>query len=159
MSSIKQIAANPRAVSTCRILGFCIFLAAFFLPACRFVPDSIRPAYMGWECAQIASSLAIAKETYRSVEFLAFMSGWINPFILLYLYCTIARRFRILRRVLAVAILICMAATWTFFAVERIAPLIGHVLWIAGALMILAPEAFAHDTNLAGKSDQQAPNL
>ena len=157
MPSLSRVAAYPRAVSICRILGFCIFVAAFFLPACRFVPESIRPVYMGWECARIALSLTIATETYRSVEFLALMSGWINPLILFYLYCVVARRSCVLRRSLAFSILVCMAATWIFFAIEQITPLIGHVAWIAGALFVLAPEALGCKAGQAGHSDPSMP--
>jgi hypothetical protein len=40
-----------------------------------------------------------------------------------------------------VLVILCMAATWTFFAEETLAPLIGHYLWIAGALLIVLPDA------------------
>ena len=157
MPSLSRVAAYPHAVLICRILGFCIFMAAFFLPACRFVPESIRPVYMGWECARIALSLTIETETYRSVEFLALMSGWINPLILFYLYCVAARRSCILRRMVALLILVCMAATWVFFAIEGIAPLIGHIAWIAGALIVLAPEALGCKAGQAGQSNPSMP--
>jgi hypothetical protein len=39
-----------------------------------------------------------------------------------------------------VVILLCMGATWSFFALQKVTPLTGHYLWIAGALVILLPE-------------------
>jgi hypothetical protein len=40
-----------------------------------------------------------------------------------------------------VLIVLCMAATWWFFALQKVTPLIGHWLWIAGAVLVLLPEA------------------
>ncbi len=68
------------------------------------------------------------------------MSGWINPFVLLYIGLSLAPKFARLRRFLAMAILVCMVATWIFFAIDKMIPMIGHVLWIVGALMILVAE-------------------
>jgi len=60
--------------------------------------------------------------------------------MLLYIFFSFFPRFRLVRRILAVAVLICIAATWTFFYLAHLIPLIGHFLWIGGILMILAPE-------------------
>jgi hypothetical protein len=68
------------------------------------------------------------------------LSGWVNPLVLLYLFFCIWRKFVRTRRVLAVAILICFVATWIFFVKAPMVPLIGHFLWVAGGLMILAGE-------------------
>ena len=40
------------------------------------------------------------------------MSGWINPMILLYLGFSFASKFVRARRILAIAVLVCMLATW-----------------------------------------------
>jgi hypothetical protein len=71
------------------------------------------------------------------------MSGWINPLIVLVLLASFSRRLLMARRVMGVVVLVCMAATWTFFAQQKLVPLLGHFLWIAGALLILLPEALS----------------
>jgi hypothetical protein len=138
-----RVAAKPRAILIGQILGCCIFVAAFFLPAVRDagpLTDSSN-IFKGWECAKIATTAMFQKDTYESSGFLAVMSGWINPMILAYLGFSFAAKFSKVRRILAVAILSCMLATWIFFAVEHLVPMVGHFLWIAGALTILVGEA------------------
>lgn len=134
---------SRKAVLACQILGFCIFTAAFFLPACRdFGADAASAdTFMGWECARTTAALAVEPDTFDSPLFLAFMSGWINPLVLGYLTTGIVPRLTKVHRPIAALILVCILATWVFFAVARFTPLIGHVLWIAGALLILTPEA------------------
>jgi hypothetical protein len=141
MSIGSRLAAHPRAILICQALGFCIFVAAFFLSAVR---DSGRltdltNVFKGWECAKIALTATFQRDTYESSGFLAAMSGWINPLVLLYLGLSLAAKFGRLRRFLAVAILVCMAATWIVFAIDHLLPMIGH-LWIVGALLILIAE-------------------
>lgn len=137
-----RISSIPRNIFIWQMLGLCIFAAAFFLPACR---DSgninlFTDTYPGWKCAQVAFTAAFQKESYESWDFLAVMSGWINPLIVIYLPLGFFPRFKRVRRTLAAAVLVCMAATWAFFALAHLVPLIGHFMWIAGALMILAGE-------------------
>jgi hypothetical protein len=139
---------TPRAILICRIIGLAIFAAAFLLPACR---DSgniniFTDTYPGWKCAQIAFTAAFQKDSYESSNFLAVMSGLINPLILIYLTFSFFARFKRVRRTLAVAVLVCMAATWTFFWIAHLVPLVGHFMWIVGALMIVAGD-------LAGRLD------
>jgi hypothetical protein len=45
------------------------------------------------------------------------------------------------RRIVAGVIVLFIAGTWVFFALFPLVPLVGHVLWIAGILLILAGEA------------------
>jgi hypothetical protein len=143
MSIGNSLAAKPRAILILQIVGFCIFVAAFFLPAVRDSGpiSSSSNIFKGWECAKITITATFQMEAYESSGFLAIMSGWINPMIMLYLGFTFARKFARVRRILAIAILVCMLATWIYFAVERLVPMIGHFLWIAGALLILCAEA------------------
>jgi hypothetical protein len=46
----------------------------------------------------------------------------------------------VIRRVFAVAIVLCYVATWVFFAQAPMVPLVGHYLWVLGGLLILAGE-------------------
>jgi hypothetical protein len=142
MTNGLRTSVTPRTILICRMLGLCIFIAAFFLPACRDAGpvNAFTNTFKGWECARITFTAAFQKDSYESWNFLAVMSGWINPLILVYLPFSFITRFTKVRRSLAVAVLVCMAATWTFFIVAHIVPLIGHFMWIAGALMILASE-------------------
>jgi hypothetical protein len=147
MSIRSRIAAIPRKVLICQVVGFCIFVTAFFLPACHVGGrGTFAENVWGWECAKIAiqATPSLFEKPNPFISFhdtlLTAMSGWINPLILLYVSFCFARKFFRVRRILAMAILVCLAATWIFFAIAHFIPLIGHFLWIAGALLILAPE-------------------
>lgn len=120
----------------------CIFAAAFSLPACRDSEstDVLTNTYPGWKCAQVTISAAFEKDSYESPSVLAVVSGLINPLILIYLPLSFFTQFTRVRRVLAAVVVVCMAATWAFFWIAHLVPLIGHFMWIAGALMILAGE-------------------
>jgi hypothetical protein len=134
----------------CRILGLGIFVLAFFLPAVRGgAPGSAAPLFRGWQCASVALSdtLALfgkaAKWPPPLDAILVVFSGWINVLLPLMLIFSLSQRFRIFRMILGVIMLLCMAATWTFFIHANVTPLIGHSLWIVGALLIIGAEAFA----------------
>ncbi len=137
-----RTSVTPRTILICRILGLVIFAAAFLLPACREAGpvNAFTNTFKGWECAKITFTATFEKDSYESWDFLAVMSGWINPLILIYMPFSFFPRFKKVRRSLTVGVLVCMAATWTFFIVAHLVPLIGHFMWIAGALMILAAE-------------------
>ena len=147
MSIGSRVAAKPRSILICQVLGLGIFAAAFFLPAVRDAGPLTdwSNIFKGWECAKIATTAMFQKDTYESAGFLAVMSGWINPMILLYLGFSFASKFARARRILAVAVLVCMLTTWIFFAVEHLVPMIGHFMWIAGALTILIGEVAARE--------------
>ncbi|MGD0734367.1 MAG: hypothetical protein ABR976_04430 [Terracidiphilus sp.] len=145
-----------------RLTGFVAFAVAFLLPAAGLVghaggPGSGPMQLTGWMCATIAigataglfhaSASAWQGKDAMAMAFLI-LSGWLNPLTLIYLVFTIWRRLVVIRRILAVAMLICIAATWAFFAEtwktdSPMHPLIGHYLWVAGILIILSPEVFA----------------
>jgi hypothetical protein len=152
MPFVSSIPNRPRVVLICQIVGLCIFVAAFFLPAVRDAGPvtSSSNIFKGWECAKIAVSGTFQLDTYESAGFLIVMSGWINPLIVLYLGFSFAPRFARTRRVVAIAILVCMVATWIVFAVWQLIPMIGHFLWIAGALLILAAEVVGRKKRPSG---------
>ncbi len=142
MSLSGRISSIPRNILICQMLGLCIFVAAFFLPACREAgpAHAFRATFRGWECANMTISAAFEKDTYESSDFLVVTSGLINPLILIYLPFSFFPRFKRVRLVLAAVVVVCMAATWAYFWITHLVPLIGHFMWIAGALMILAGE-------------------
>jgi hypothetical protein len=135
-----------------RIVGIVVFVIAFFLPAVRDAHTTNGPVSLpmsGWMCATVAISasagiLHLASGTTQGKDLpgilCLILSGWVNPLVLLYLFFCIWRKFVRIRRVLAVAILICFAATWVFFVKAPMVPLIGHFVWVAGGLMILFGE-------------------
>ena len=136
--------AMKRTVITGRILGLLVFIAAFFLPACREVatPGGDAPdVFLGSRCAWITLVNTFSHEIWHSKYFLAVLSGWINPLLLLYLVLLLFPKLFWPRRIVAGAIVAFIAGTWVLFAIIPLVPLIGHVLWIAGILLILAGEA------------------
>jgi hypothetical protein len=130
------------AVIVARIVGFFVYIAAFFLPAVREVatggdaPDVLQ----GSRCAWITLVNSCSHELWHSQNFLAILSGWINPLIALYLIFLLFPKFRWPRRVAAGLIVLFILGTWVFFYVYPLVPLVGHFLWIAGILLILAGE-------------------
>lgn len=143
-----QIAARLRWM---RVVGFCVYVLAFFLPAVREraaegVALSSPTIYKGWFCAFVTLMNTFSRDAWASNGFLAILSGWINPLILIYLILLIRNNYVWPRRIITMAVLAFMVATWIYFAVASMIPLIGHVLWIAGALMILAGEVIKTGT-------------
>ena len=78
--------------------------------------------------------------------------GWVNPFVVVYLLFCIGQSFVRSRRVFAMAILACLACAWIVLAQEAFTPLIGHYLWVAGILFMLAPEALK--SNASGPANE-----
>jgi hypothetical protein len=146
-----------------RLAGIVLFVVAFYLPAVRDPHTVTGPGsgpMTGWMCAVVAGS-AIAGIPHlfgpgwqgkdMPGVICLILSGWVNPLMLIYLMFSIWRKFVRIRRIVAVAILICFAATWFFLFKAPMIPLIGHFVWVAGALMILAGE-------VAGSVPKQRPN-
>jgi len=131
-----------------RLIGFTIFVLAFFQQAVRAGapgPDAI--VFPGWKCASIALTQMMGLFN-KSVAWpppvavaLVIVSGWINPLIGLDLLISFFSKLRIVRRIVGVLVVLCIGATWWFFALQKVTPLVGHWLWIAGALVIFIPEA------------------
>jgi hypothetical protein len=129
---------SPPAIRWMRIAGYFVFLAAFFLPAVRQAGSS--ESFKGYFCAWITLINTLNRGMWRSKDFLAILSGWINPLMLIYVASLFSRKLAGLRRVIAVVVLLFILGTWIYFYLQPLIPLIGHALWIAGILMILANE-------------------
>jgi hypothetical protein len=145
MSLSTRSAAVARAILISRIAGFCIYVAAFFLPACReaATPINSNPeVLLGSRCAWITLVNTWNPEMWHSQYFLAILSGWINPLLLLYMIFLLLPKLVWPRRIVAGIIVLFIAGTWVLFSMIPLVPLIGHVLWIAGILMILGGELF-----------------
>jgi hypothetical protein len=146
MSLFTWIAGQPRSQRICRIAGLALFIVAFFLPACRDTDSSSlvhAGRLAGWQCAWLSISMIFDRAALFSPLFFAFLGGCINPLILIHLLLSFTKRFSKVKKGVAGAVLLCMVSTWVFFIVGHFVPLIGHMLWIAGALLILYPELAA----------------
>jgi hypothetical protein len=144
MSQSTRSAAVTRTVLIARLVGFCVYVWAFFLPAVREVvtPGASAPeVFRGSRCAWITLVNTWNPEMWHSKDCLAVLSGWINPLLLLYLLFLLFPSFLWPRRIVAGAIVAFIAGTWVFFALFPLVPLVGHILWIVGILLILAGEA------------------
>jgi len=133
-----------------KLVGLAIFVLAFFEPAVARENQN----YAGWKCASVAVSFEqniVAKPGahHEPFEYLAGLSGLINPLILIAILLSPFRLLLTVRRVIAVLIVACMIATWVLFAQQQISPLMGHYLWIAGALLVIAPELLPASTRKA----------
>lgn len=134
-----------------RIVGFVIFVLAFFLPAVAPPGAGSGPGsgpQPGWVCAGftlipmgavIQHPLALFKGT-DSREYTLLFSGWVNPLVLIFLLFCIRRNWRWPRRIVALGILCCLGCAWAFLAKEQFSTLIGHYLWVAGIVLMLIPE-------------------
>ena len=132
-----------------RVVGFLLYTMAFLLPAVReSVPAgaTVPPSqiYKGWFCALVTLMNTFGKDVWQSKDFLAVLSGWINPLILIYLVLLLVHNLNWQRRLVAALIVAFMFATWIYFALAPLVPLVGHYLWIVGALMILSGEFVIH---------------
>jgi hypothetical protein len=148
MPQSTRSATVTRSILIARLVGFLVYVWAFFLPAVREVatPGNDTPMVLkGSRCAWVTLINTSNPEMWHSNSFLAVFSGWINPLLVLYLIFLLFPIFRWPRRIVAGVILLFILGTWVFFAVYPLVPLVGHFLWIAGILLILAGEAFMRE--------------
>jgi hypothetical protein len=144
-----------------RLVGFIAFAFAFLMPAVGLTGRADGPGkgpfeLTGWMCATVATGAtaglfhmtsAVWQERDATGIVFLILSGWVNPLTVLYLVFTIWRRLVVIRRILAAAILVCIASTWAFFAESwktdsPMHPIVGHYLWVGGILILLSPEVF-----------------
>jgi hypothetical protein len=132
-----------------RLIGLAIFVLAFSLSAVRTgaASDPNTVIYSGYKCATLALTettafFGKAVQGRPPLEaYLLTFSGWLNPLIVIDLLLSFWRGALMVRRIVGVLVILCMASTWFFFVRETLTPLIGHFLWIAGALLIVVPDA------------------
>lgn len=123
------------SVSVSMALGLVLYVTAFFLPAVSQLA--------GWQCAWVVASTMFGLPTSRG-QLLTTLIGLYNPAIVLLVVSTAVGRWKALRGALSGVILVALAATWTFLFVTEPHPVaIGHMLWVAGGLLLVAPEISA----------------
>jgi len=130
-----------------RIAALVVFGISFALPAVRLSgggpgAEPIR----GWTCAVFASLIgpkALVQsigQGVRTEDVLIVISGLVNYLFLAIFVLSFWRRPVRTRLVAGALALLCLVATWAYFASSHTTPLVGHYLWIAGAVLILAPD-------------------
>lgn len=130
-----------------RIAALVIFAVSFALPAIRPAEaDASAQPIAGWTCAVFASILgpkALVQsigQGIRPEEILIPISGLTNDLFLLILVLSFWRRMLRARLAFGMLYLLCFLDTWIFFAVSKTTPLVGHYVWIAGAILFLVPD-------------------
>lgn len=130
-----------------RIAALAVFAVSFALPAILLAssgPDN-QPL-KGWMCASFASILgpkALVQslgQGVRSEDVLIVLGGLVNYFFLVILVLAFWRPLVRTRLAFGALMLPCFVATWISFASSKTAPLIGHFLWIAGAVLLVVPD-------------------
>ena len=119
---------RPRAVF---YTGLALYVISFFLPA---VADNTG-GLPGWFCAWFAFA---ALHGVNQVSPVAIFGGLINPVAVVYVVLRILGRARRLRIASAIAILIFIPLTWLSLIFMQLGVRIGHVLWIAGLLLMIS---------------------
>jgi hypothetical protein len=143
MSALNAVNPPRWIVAVIRLAGLAIFALAFLQPAVQ----REQSTYAGWKCASVATSFAQnlimhPGAHHESFEFLAALSGLINPLVILVILASPICAMLIIRRIFAVVIVLCMISTWVLFSQQHISPLAGHIMWVAGALLVVVPDAF-----------------
>jgi len=129
-----------------RIAALLAFAVSFALPAVRMGSDSSAHAIPGWTCAAFASVLApkaLVQSIGQGVRFedaLIPVSGLINDLFLLVIVLSSWRRLVRTRLIVGALMIPCFVATWMFFGSQKVTPLAGHYLWVAGAVLLLVPD-------------------
>jgi hypothetical protein len=144
-----------RLSAICGIIGLGLFIAGFFLPAVRFPPDpqpegrwgpgSTSHDFPGWVCAEVTLDATASFLRKPNAEVIpAVLSGWINPLLLLYLLSCAVKRLNRTRPSIAGAIAVCCVTMWIQLALDHVALLLGHYLWIAGIALVLSAPLASH---------------
>jgi hypothetical protein len=148
-----------RTIVVARLFGYFIFFVAFFLPACRQAgSDSFGAGdtLKGYDCAWITIINTLNIAVWKSKAALTILSGWINPLMLIYVASLFSRKLRVVRRIITILVLLFVVLTWIYFYLAPMIPLIGHVLWVAGILLILSGEFIPARIAASVESSSQA---
>jgi hypothetical protein len=136
-------------------IGFCIYVVAFLLPAIQSPgggpgagPGTGTGPVAGWFCALIAlfPMAALVRGQWAGVQpeaLLLAASGLTNPLLLIYLLLRIWPRLVKARLVVGVLVLAGIVSSWVFMSKSSFKPLIGHYLWVAGIVIMLATEIWS----------------
>ena len=125
-------------------IGLTLYVGSFFLMA---VGDLGKGSPMpGYQCAWLALGLPWDDNLFghqglfenRFLDYLSvLLSGWINPAFVVAALFVFLRPSARTTRVLAIATLAMIPFCWVVFYYHDFYPREGHVVWIAGMLLVL----------------------
>jgi hypothetical protein len=115
-------------------VGLALYLASFLLPSVTLAGMPM----VGWACA-LWSLWMWAVPEHSSV--LVIFGGLINPLAIALVVLRLRNRAHILRFALSNAVLICLPLTWLCLLNLKMGVRAGHLVWIAGLLLMIASEA------------------
>jgi hypothetical protein len=126
------------------VLGFALFVTAFFLPAVKDVNAGPKDTGVsGYKCASLALRIPWGKEgqglrhSSPLQYFSILISGWINPAFLLALIFVLVKPGSGFGWVLRVMVALMFIACWVVFSQVHLRPQIGYWLWMLGILLAL----------------------
>lgn len=149
-----------------RIAAFLVFGVSFLLPAVR--PPASGSAVQpipGWTCALFASVTgpkALVQSLGQKIptdDILVVVAGVANYLFLGVMVLAIWPRLVRTRLSVGILMLPCFIAAWMFFSSQKMTPLAGHYVWIAGAVLFLMPDLaslFLKQHNAASESAASA---
>src|ERR1700722_19272740 len=126
-------------------MGLSIYVVSFFLMAVGHTDGVGRPA-PGYYCAFTALVLPWTATPLshggpfenRFFEYLAVLiTGMVNPLVFAYLILVFRGRNLRLVKARRIIVPLMIPLSWVVFHYERYYPREGHILWIAGILLIL----------------------
>jgi hypothetical protein len=117
------------------VQGAALYLASFFLPAVHG-PEGLP----GWFCAWMSFVGALNNGAPALLRMFLLGCALINPFALTFLVLRFCNAEDALRLHLAKIAQSLILAAWIAIAMLRLSISIGHLLWVAGLVRILAPE-------------------
>jgi hypothetical protein len=131
---------RPQAAMVCRIVGGLLFITAFFVPAVTDMP--------GYECAWYTLTNGVLGLLDGPFALLLLLPGLTNVFVIGYLVAIARKRERLGARfavatLVGLGIAVVLVLSFTFERSDvgpHIHALVGHYLWIAGILLVLAPD-------------------
>ncbi len=124
-------------------IGLTLYVGSFFLMAVGHFRGSPMP---GYDCAWMALRFPWGPNLFghqglfenRLLDYLGvLLSGWINPTFLVAALFVFLRPSARTTRVLAIAVLAMIPFCWIVFHYHGMYPREGHVVWIAGMLLVL----------------------
>lgn len=121
---------RPRSTPAAFYLGLFLYVISFFLPAL----DALEKGMKGWFCAYCAAIMWPQEHLW-----LALFGAIINPLALLFIGMRLSGRAPRARRTIAFLILACLPLTWLSLTDLDARIRVGHVVWVAGLLLMLVP--------------------
>jgi hypothetical protein len=125
-------------------IGWIFYVFSFFLTAVG--PSDSRPI-LGYDCAYVTLffSWEQARLWLRGVPSISnpsdyistLVSGWINPVFLIAVVLNSFKRSKASARVAIIILIFMIPFCWIVFYNHNLYPREGHIVWIAGMLMVL----------------------